>query len=328
MALADRNDVKTGKEARLVGLAVITIVLTISSVFNPGRIGVLISLIPLPVFYYLVLLGKKDGTLVIRNAILIAGGLAIITGALPQLVIPLSLLPLGFVFFHAAQEGKSPIEAGFHGILVLLAIWGIYWILTGLTQNINPYRALVENLDQMLVEAHGIYKESFESVNESGIEVEAAFENMRTAAPKILPGLLLSGVLYTVWMNLSLGNWLLRRKSADLAPWQEFNLWRLPDYLVWGGILGAISAILPTGQLQTIGINILLIWGVLYFLQGLAVLVCQLNKWALPRPLRLIIYLLLCIQAHGMLLLTFIGLIDVWADFRKISADKKNEIQE
>ncbi len=328
MAMVDRNDNKAVKEARHVGLVVISIVLTMASVLNPGSIGLLISFVPLPVFYYLVILGKKDGTLIIRNAIIIAGGLTLITGALPQLVFPLSLLPLGFVFFYAANDRKSPIETGFYGILVLLAVWGIYWTLTGTVQNVNPYRALVENLDQMLIEAHSMYKESFDSVNEGSVEVEAAFENMRTVFPRILPALLLSGILFTVWMNLSLGNWLLRKKSAELAPWQEFSLWRLPEYLVWGGIFGAISALIPLEPLRTIGINVLLIWGALYFLQGVAVLVFQLNKWTLPRPLRMIIYFLLCIQAHGMFLLTIIGLIDVWADFRKLTVPLENDSQE
>jgi uncharacterized protein YybS (DUF2232 family) len=308
---------RAGQEVR-TGMVILIAVLSLPAI-TPNMTGWLTSLVPLPVFYYLICLGKRQGSVLVRNAILLAGGITLIFGSLPPLFFSLTLVPLGFVFYHAARQKTPPARTGFNGILVLSGIWLLFWTGIGIIEHINPYQQLLVALDQGLSRAFDLYQE------ESGLpaatlkNIEVAVAQLKTYIPKVLPGLLFSGILYTVWMNQALGNWLLKKRNRDLAPWQDFKEWQLPDYLVWGLILGAGSLFFLPGPLNTIGLNIVIVWGALYFLQGLAVLVSLLQRWSLPKPVRLLIYAFFVLQSVGVVLLSIIGLADVWTDFRKLN---------
>ena len=99
-----------GYETQLAGLLLLSAVLFLPSLF-PGKIGWLNSLVPLPVFYYLVIFGKRAGSTIIRNAILIAAGGALLIGSLPTLFFSLTMIPLGIVFSYALLSRKTPVAA-------------------------------------------------------------------------------------------------------------------------------------------------------------------------------------------------------------------------
>lgn len=309
--------VGAGQEIR-IGMVILIAVFSLPAI-NPDITGWLSSLVPLPVFYYLICFGKEQGSVLIRNAILLAGGIALIFGSLPPLFFSLTMVPLGFVFFHAAQKKTPPAQTGFNGILVLSGIWLLFWTGIGLLKHINPYRELLVALDQGLSRAFSLYQEDSGLPAATLKNIEVAVDQLKVFIPKVLPALLFTGTLYTVWINQALGNWLLKKRKRELAPWRDFKEWQLPDQLVWGLILGAGSLFFLSGPLNTIGLNIVIVWGALYFLQGLAVLVSLLHKWSLPKPLRLLMYAFLVLQTFGVVLLSIIGLADVWTDFRKLN---------
>ena len=313
---------KAGHEAR-IGMAILIAVFSLPAV-NPDMIGWLCGLVPLPVFYYLICLGRDQGFTIIRNAILLSGGIALLFGSLPLLIFSLTLVPLGFVFFQSAQQKKTPAQTGFNGILVLGAVWLLFWAGYGAIRHINPYEVLLFALDEGLTRALGMYLEQSELPATTIKSFEIAIEQLRIFIPRVLPALLVTGILYTVWMNQALGNWLLKKRDESLAPWQDFQKWQLPDKLIWGIIFGGASLLFLTPPLNTLGLNIVIIWGALYFLQGLAVLVSLLHRWALPMPLRILIYAFMFIQSIGVIVLSFMGLTDTWADYRKLNPKPKS----
>jgi uncharacterized protein YybS (DUF2232 family) len=67
------------------------------------------------------------------------------------------------------------------------------------------------------------------------------------------------------------------------------------------------------------GLNGLIVCSTVYFFQGLAIAASLLNKWSVPRMIRVLIYALIFIQTYGIIVLSFLGLVDVWADFRKLN---------
>lgn len=316
MAVANRKGGEAGQKNRFAGLAIMTAVIALPGM-SSGKIGWLAGFVPLPVFYYLTCLGKHEGTILVRNAILIACGLAIIFGSLPLLFFTLTMVPLGFVFFKAARELKDPVQAGFNGIIILGAVWLVFWAVTGFIYHVNPYGILLTALDESVTAMEILYQKTYELPAETRENFSTAFAELRTLIPRILPALLTTGLVCIVWMNLALGNWLLNRKDPALAPWKRFRQWQLPDNLVWGWILGG-SLLIFSGPLATLGLNILLVWGTIYGIQGLAILVSLLDRWALPLPFKVIIYGLIILQSYGIILLSIAGLIDVWADLRHL----------
>lgn len=124
-------------------------------------------------------------------------------------------------------------------------------------------------------------------------------------------------VIGTVWVNLVAGDWLLKRRGGTLSNWTHFSQWRLPEYLVWGVIASGLFLFLPDNPLSALGLNTLLVLGLVYFFQGLSIMTFLLKKWAVPAPLKVFLYALLVVQAYGMIILAGLGLADVWLDFRK-----------
>jgi len=314
----------TSREPQLLGLLLLVAAFLLPSL-HPGKMGWITSLIPLPVFYYLVRLGKKEGSQLIRNAIFISGGAALLVGSLPLLIFSLTLVPLGIAFSLALFNKASAVETALKGALVLGVIWILFWVVFGLIHATNPYTSLLNEVDKGLTSGFALYQENAELPPETLEAIKAAVDLMRVYVPKVLPSLLISVVLCTTWLNLALGNWLLKSKDANLTPWPAYKDWQLPDRLVWGVIIGGALLILLPAPLSTIGLNIIFICGTMFFFQGLAIVSSLLFKWSVPRPIRFLIYGLIFIQTYGIILLSFLGLADVWADFRKLN--QVNDIQ-
>ena len=92
----------------------------------------------------------------------------------------------------------------------------------------------------------------------------------------------------------------------------------MPDRYVWLAIVSAASGMLPLGNFRLLALNILIILMFFYFLQGLAIVSFFFRKKRVPSFVRIIGYFLIFVQQYLLLLVVGVGLIDVWADFRKL----------
>ena len=312
-----------GSDAQAAGLIILAAMLLLPTLL-PEKIGILTSLVPLPVFYYFVNLGIKKGQVFIRNSILLAAAGALLFGTLPMMLFSLTLVPLGIALSYGVFQRRSPAATGFIGFLILALTWFIYWFCLAMLHQSNPYTTLLVELDKGLSSGLILYEESAELAPETLESVRKAVELLRDYIPKILPALLISGLLSTAWLNLTLGNWLLRKKALALTPWPEYIKWKLPDPFVWLVVLsGAIFLLLPQ-PLSTLGLNGLIVCSTVYFFQGLAIAASLLNRWSVPRFIRVLIYALIFIQTYGIIILSFLGMVDVWADFRKLNQAHDN----
>jgi uncharacterized protein YybS (DUF2232 family) len=311
------------QDAPLAGFVLLTAVLLLPTII-PGKMGWLTSLVPLPIFYYLVVLGKRNGLILMRNALLFSAGAAFIIGSVPILIFSLTMVPLGITFSHALNNRQTPVKAALVGSMFLALTWVLFWSGLGMLHQTNPYASLLTELDAGLTGSLVLYEESAKLAPETLQSVRNVVEALRIYIPKILPALLFSGILTITWLNLALGNWLLKKRDKELSPWPEYNAWKLPEPIVWLVILGGITVFLLPAPLGTVGINVLIICITLYFFQGLAIIASLMNKWSVPRAIRVLIYALIFIQTYGIILLSFLGLADVWADFRKLNNTGEN----
>jgi len=306
-----------GNEVEVTGLLILAASLLLPVLF-PAKIGWLASLIPLPVFYYYTRLGGERGSALIRNSIVFSTVGALIFGVLPNLVFSLTMIPLGIVLSHGVIRKKSLVGTGFTGFMILAITWLLYWAGLVLLFQTNPYGTLLTEIDRGLSNGLMVYEKSAELAPETLAALKQAINLLREYFPKILPALLISALLSITWLNLALGTWLLQKRDSDQTPWPKYTKWKLPDSLVWLVICSGIFTLLLPKPLSTIGLNGLIICSTLYFFQGLAIAANFLKKWSVPGLLRVLIYALIFIQTYGIIILSFLGLIDVWADFRKL----------
>ena len=284
----------------------------------PEKIGWMTTFVPLAVFYYLVLLGQKEGANLIRNGVLLAAVGALLLGSLPGLIFSLAMIPPGAAFFYAVARKNSPVKAGFSGALLLAAAWLLFWSVLGMIHQTNPYSTLLAELDKSLSQGLTLYEKSAKLAPDTLERLRSAVTLLRGYVPKIMPGILISAVLTISWMNLVLGNWLLKKNSRELTPWPDYIFWKLPEPLVWLVIAAGFTVFILPAPMKTIGLNILLVSVTVYFFQGLAIVASLFNRWSVPMLIRILIYALIFIQTYGIILLSFLGLADVWADFRKL----------
>ena len=100
----------------------------------------------------------------------------------------------------------------------------------------------------------------------------------------------------------------------DFGP---LNLWKAPEYLVWGVIGCGLSLFLPNTAIKVIGLNGLLILMTVYFFQGIAIVSFYFDKKRLPRFVRVFLYTLIALQQLILLAVIGLGFFDLWVNFRR-----------
>ncbi|MBW1974628.1 MAG: DUF2232 domain-containing protein [Deltaproteobacteria bacterium] len=139
---------------------------------------------------------------------------------------------------------------------------------------------------------------------------------------RLLPGASLGSLLFAGAVNSVGIHRYSRRKSLPFPDWKDGILWRSPDWLVWPVILSGFAALfVPT--VRVIVLNILIVLGVIYFLQGLSVTGFLAAKLALPPWLKVLGIILIITQQYLSLVVVFVGFFDVWFDFRKINMERR-----
>ncbi|AGH94251.1 DUF2232 domain-containing protein [Pseudobdellovibrio exovorus] len=110
-----------------------------------------------------------------------------------------------------------------------------------------------------------------------------------------------------------------RERIASSLRWLEF---RLPDFAVWLTLFAILFTVENFGfkPLQTVGINWLVVASVGLFFQGLTVIEFMIRFYRLGLFTRTAIYLLIVLQLAPFVVL--VGLVDYWADFRKLVRKK------
>lgn len=116
------------------------------------------------------------------------------------------------------------------------------------------------------------------------------------------------------------GNMLLVKKSTANTSVtlhiDDFTTFKNPDPLVWLLIACGFSLLLPASLITTPALNLLLVICMLYFFQGMAVVLAMVKKYSVPALLRIFLYTMLIIQPYLLALVAGIGIFDLWVDFR------------
>ena len=267
----------------------------------------------------LLIVGKFGGHVggkMLLTAVVVALVFHLVGGSFRLFLFASAMLPPGYVLCRTALGGATAAQSG---LLASLALCG-GWLLTGAALvavgDASVYRQLLGGLDQALLEASAQYRQSGEIDASTLMVVETTITQMRTIIPAILPGVLGSLILVIVWTTMAFGKIVLVRVSG-LSLWKDFSLWSLPERVIWLVIAAGICVMLPWQPLPKVGINGLLLLAIIYCFQGMSVTVFLMQKWRVPLLLRSFIYVMIVFQSLGTLALLFLGIADIWLDFRK-----------
>ena len=295
------------------GVLIISLIFFVS-VFIPiiGLLGALF--IPLPILYYRLKLGRRNGALVpvISGSILYF----VIGGVSADILFFIELLLVGFMLGELIELNYSidkiilyatgaVMFTGFLGLVgySLLSGEGIYAIVSDyVTNNLELTMVLYQNM--------GMSEENIHLIDRFLAELQPFIV-------QILPAMVTASTLFVAWTNILIARPVLKRRLLVYPDFGPLKMWKAPEYLVWGVIGCGLALLLPGSVINTVGHNGLLILMTVYFFQGIAIVSFYFEKKRLPRFIRFFLYTLIAVQHLILLAVIGLGFFDMWVNFRR-----------
>ena len=162
-------------------------------------------------------------------------------------------------------------------------------------------------------------------------EVRQELEKVTRLTERAYPGFLALGILGEAALVLVVVWWLGRRLGlvglGRKLP--AFSCWRLPFYVVWGLIAGIGLLLTRIAPLDTIGLNLALVAGLLLSIQGLSVQVFVINRLLSP-VMRLVFWVVMGVFLHPLLMASslVLGLADQWLELRRAGCPETGQDEE
>lgn len=227
-----------------------------------------------------------------------------------QFGLPAALLPL---LLKRGVAWDRTIAATI-GVMVLFGALVLFAVSSGTGQ--SPLTFIDAQIDTEIDQALTLMQDfaGTEPNSESAESLREVTASMGELMRRAYPGMLL--VVCAVLQLVTVAVLALAARPAGL-PGVPFARWRSPDWLIWGLIAAGFAVVFAEGPGQSVAINVLIILLPIYFLQGLAVVEHFLAQKGLSLWLRGISYLFLLVVNPLPMIVTGVGVFDLWVDFRK-----------
>lgn len=277
-----------------------------------GPVGALTNMLAaLPISYLVMRFGLQAGLFAVVLSVAALWQLAdvaVLMSYLGLYIVPSLLLP------HLLRKGQPWDRALLISCVVTLVVAATlllsYLQLSGQQPGAQIDRYLQSEVDV----AMQVYRNA--NLDETQL---AELKEVATAVAgfirKTFVGLYAGGVLLIHLLTLFLLQ-RLRRKDYTLQG-VAFLQWRLPALMIWLLIAAGFTLLLPLPKLALGGRNVLAVLLPLYFLQGLAVVNCFLQRKSWPPALKGLIYVMVFVLNPLPLVVTGVGVFDLWVDFRR-----------
>ena len=214
------------------------------------------------------------------------------------------------------RRGWSPERTvGSAGLVVFTVGVLVFWLTYG-----NAGERPGVQVERDLHDAVSLLLQQYGATSTDKQVVEETLQKMLPFLAKLLPGAAISSTLMACWLNLLVAGRYCRLRHLPLpVTLLEWSRWKAPELLVWFVIVSGVVLLLPSNLLRIAGINALMVAGVVYLFQGLAIFSFYFERWKIPRVFRAAVYGIILIQQLFTLGAMLIGLFDMWFDFRRLS---------
>jgi uncharacterized protein YybS (DUF2232 family) len=227
----------------------------------------------------------------------------------------LNLLAMGVLLTSLQYRGVATPQAIILTVVGLAAAAFLVFLGQAILQGISPQALLAQKSAEVMDTVKKVLGETG-SAAPGPLVPGLAPEKTAGLLQKLLPGLLVTNMALVAWFNV-----VLARQLFHLLGWGEpdppLYHWMAPEWLIFVLLGAGFALLVPVSATRLIGLNLLLVVGVLYFCQGVAVVASWFHRLGLPRLLRLVGYPLLFLNPFFFLIVT-LGLMDLWLDFRRL----------
>jgi len=299
-----------------------TACLAVAALYLP-LVGLFIGLlIPLPLIFYRIKLGRFFSGVILCTVLAIVG-MAFGGGALQSGAFFLYFGLTGVILAEAFSRNLSVENTVLATVGVVLGSALAVLFVYALFSVENLWGLITIYLRQNLELTVALYKEI--GVPPEKIElIQDSLDSILYVFIRIIPGILSAFTLLMVWANLLMARPMLKRGNLFCPDFGHLNRWKSPEHLVWIAIGSGFLLLFPLSGVKMLGLNGLIVLMVIYLFQGLAIVSYYFEKKRFPLVLRGVIYTVLAVQQFLILAVILVGFLDVWADFRRLKKKKKN----
>ena len=294
----------------------LTVVVALVVAYMPLGAPLVLLLLPLPLAY----LTSRRGVRVGVAAMVSAGVLAAIltgpgNGTLTLFVGGFVGVTLGAALRRDLSFASTLLLTTLAAAVALVLTGAVGWVVSGMS--VREYQTL---LDQALSTAADFYRRAGVS-SQTISQATDEFRRMVQQIPYLLPALFGLSGLSTAGVSIGLAAIIFPRMGQSLGENMAFSRFRLHWSFAYGFIVGlgllVVARFFPDPQLvRMAGLNLLLFFGGLFFVQGLAVT----HWYAVTRRIvggsRTLLYLVAVLLQLVLQLTTLAGLFDTWFDYR------------
>lgn len=290
-------------------------------VFYVPLIGIFLGLLsPLPIVYTYLQRGEKAGFLTLISVFIL---LFLLIGVRYGLIFLVEYGIVACVISESIKRDFSIEKTILFCVLGTLASGAFILLVYVLIEAKNPFAFLAEQMKANIDQSLEIYKEFGQSKGKSAEDLTASFERLKNIFIYSFPALIVIGSTIGSLLNYIIARHLwIKYIVKDDSKKRSLLDWSLPDYYVWVFIAAAFMMFLPVDFIRKAGVNLLLVMALVYFFQGLAITFFLFKKAKVPQVLQWIISLFILLQPLFAIVVSAMGLFDIWIDFRKIRKNR------
>jgi len=273
-----------------------------------------------------IILAKRHDFKASIMALVTAGIIAtILLGVQAGLYYLVLYTPMAATMSYFIDKDKKPsITIAFSGLAYLVSFIILLFIMQ-LFLGLNLIEYVTEAFQQSFEIQEGLFSR-FDLLQDQLQQSQEMYENMINLVIMIMPGILIATSLSMVVINYFVAQKIGKRLKARIRPLGDFKNFKLPNNIVVGMLVISGLTIL-VGQFNivdydTLSANILFLFQIVFFIQGLALVRFLMDKYNINRFLRVLIIIFIIINPAFSLSVIVAGLADVLFDFRKLKESK------
>lgn len=222
---------------------------------------------------------------------------------------------IGLLVPEFSLRGMRPFRSILWSTAAVVTLAAILITVLSITSAVDPQLFVQKEINSGITQAAKLYEQQA-GLSPQDLEVlKQGMQNVGELMLRLYPALAIInlGLVSTITLLLFSRLALRHGVAVSLIP---FKAYRTPEPLIWLLIAAGFAMLAPTPLVTTPAQNVLLVLAVLYFMQGLAVLLTFCERSSFAGTLKVLLAVALLTQPYLAGVVVIIGIFDLWGDFR------------
>jgi uncharacterized protein YybS (DUF2232 family) len=281
--------------------------------------------LPLPILYFYSKNGRARGLALLGLSILIFSFTLITVDLLETLPVFVLLSFSGVVMAEALKRNHSIEKIVLFPVAGSFILEVIFVLYQSFHMSKTPWHLISSYIESKIRLSISFY----EYLNVSSEQIKFIKENMAgivSSITMIFPAISLIGLIFIIWVNLLAGKKIFQKYGLYYPELGDLSSWKVPEKMIWFLIAAGAILLLPDERTEILGWNMLIVILFVYLLAGVAIVSFFLKKSGVSTGLRYLVYFLIFAQQIITCLVAAAGVIDLWADFRKLNKPMEHTV--